>query len=925
MRPPRVAFVFLLLSAAAAAQEYVISTFAGGGTPATSSVALAAAIGFPLGIATDTAGNVYFGSSDLNAVFKLTPNGALTRIAGGSGPGYSGDGGPATSAQLRIGGLGGVAVDRAGNVFIADTWNGCIRKVFPDGIIATVAGTGKWGYSGDGGPATSAQLNLPAGVAVDTAGNLFIADHWAVRKVSVNGMITTVAGNGPVTGSAADGGPATNATVVPLGIAVDTAGNLFIADQYSWRIRKVDANGIITTVAGNGVAGSSGDGGPATRAQVYASGVAVDGSGNLFLSDGTRIRHVSASGIITALAGGLTPGFTGDGGPATAARLSGAYGLTVDSTGNVFVTDGANGRIRRVSPNGIITTVAGSGAVGPSVVPTGDGGTAKRAYLRYPSSVAADRLGNVFITDSADHRIRRVSPDGTITTLAGTGAPGTSGDGGPAVDARLQWPAALILDAAGNLFFSDAGSTVRRISAEGTITTVARGLSNQIRALAVDPSGNLLIAEYDRIRKVSLDGTVTTVAGGGSDRGDGGPATNAQLYPSALLIDGAGNVLIADAATARIRKVSPDGAITTVAGGAVFPAPLGDGGPATAARLSGPAGLALDRDGNLFISDPGLDFLTGGETGPDPSSDYRIRKVSPDGRITTVAGIGTPGLSGDGGPASAGALSGPLGVAVDGAGNVYIADSTNGAVRVLRPTERSLLIGAVVDVANPREGRISPGKIVVIYGAGLGPAQLIENRPTNGALGVELSGTSVTFNGIAAPILHTSATQVAAVVPYAITGTSVRVVVTYRGQVSNELTVAAAAAAPSLFTVNPQGSGQAVAINAADGSVNSAANPVASGGSISLFATGEGQTAPAGVDGRLGGSTPARSLLPVTATVGGVTARVQYAGGIQGQVAGLLQVNVLIPGGIQTGGYVPVVLTSRRTKQQSRCVDRGVA
>jgi uncharacterized protein (TIGR03437 family) len=273
-----------------------------------------------------------------------------------------------------------------------------------------------------------------------------------------------------------------------------------------------------------------------------------------------------------------------------------------------------------------------------------------------------------------------------------------------------------------------------------------------------------------------------------------------------------------------------------------------------------------------------------------------------------VAGIDAPGYTGDGGPSNTAALNVPTGVAMDLSGNVYVADSANGVVRVLRPTGRSLLIGAVVDAASQSADAISPGKIVVIYGAGLGPAQLVRNRASGGVLGAALSGTTVSFNGIAAPILYASATQVAAVAPYGISGILAQVAVTYEGHVSNSFNVAVTAASPSFFTVNQQGWGQAAATNAANGSVNTAANPVKVGEYISLFVTGEGQTSPGGVDGKLGGSAPATPLLPVTVTIGGIRAMVQYAGSVAGQVAGLMQVNVKIPDGVQPGGYVPIVI-----------------
>ncbi len=230
------------------------------------------------------------------------------------------------------------------------------------------------------------------------------------------------------------------------------------------------------------------------------------------------------------------------------------------------------------------------------------------------------------------------------------------------------------------------------------------------------------------------------------------------------------------------------------------------------------------------------------------------------------------------------------------AGSVYFVDSENSVVRLLRPPDRAVLISAVVDAASQRHGPVSPGKIVVLYGAGLGPSELTRGRPNDGQFAAQLAGTAVSFNGIAAPILYTSSTQVAAVVPYTLTGTTAQVTVSYRGETSAAFDLPVAPSAPGIFTSNQTGAGQAAAINAIDGTVNSAANPVKIGGYISLYATGEGQ------------STSARPILPVSITVGGIPAMVQFAGGAPGQVAGLMQVNAQIPAGVQAGGYVRVVL-----------------
>jgi len=325
----------------------------------------------------------------------------------------------------------------------------------PNGIITTVAGNGTYGYSGDGSAATNAELEWPSGVAVDPTGNLFIADwrNQRIRKVGVNGIITTVAGNGTASYSG-DGGAATNAELnYPIGVAVDSTGNLFIADEDNQRIRKVGINGIITTVAGNGTASYSGDGGAATNAELnYPIGVAVDSTGNQFISDSNhRIRKVGTNGIIYTVAGNGTANYSGDVGAATNAELNNPFGVTVDATGNLFIADSGNQRIRMVGTNEIITTVAGNGTASYS----GDGGAATNAELFYPYGVTVDATGNLLIADSSNNRIRKVGTNEIITTVAGNGTASYSGDGGAATNAELYLPYGVAVDASGNLFIAD--------------------------------------------------------------------------------------------------------------------------------------------------------------------------------------------------------------------------------------------------------------------------------------------------------------------------------------------------------------------------------------------------------------------------------------------------------------------------------------
>ncbi|HXK02687.1 MAG TPA: hypothetical protein VMS37_09815 [Verrucomicrobiae bacterium] len=346
----------------------------------------------------------------------------ITTVAGGN-PCCSlgsGDGGPAT--QAFVNGPFGVAVDSAGNLYIADG-GALVRKVTTSGIISTFAGdpTQQAGYSGDGGPATSATLSSPRAAAVDAAGNVFIADtlNARIRKVSASGTITTVAGGGPLAVSAGDGGPAVNATLsIPVGVAVDASGNLYIADFGHFSVRKVDSAGNITTIAGgsaNVTLGNPGDGGPATSALIFPYGIAVDASGNLYIADheNNRIRKVTTDGIIHTMAGNGAGSYSGDGGPATQAGLYHPQGVAVDSAGNLYICATGDDRIRMVTADGTITTIAGTGAIGNS----GDGGPATSARINMPSGIALGRGGIVYVADTGNNSVRLLTPS---TPLAGS-------------------------------------------------------------------------------------------------------------------------------------------------------------------------------------------------------------------------------------------------------------------------------------------------------------------------------------------------------------------------------------------------------------------------------------------------------------------------------------------------------------------------
>ena len=509
----------------------------------------------PFSVGIDTAGNLLIVDNYAEVIRKVTPAGIISTVAGNGGQGYSGVGGPATNATLCS--PVGMAFDGAGNFFFADACNQVIYKVTPAGIIKTAAGhfvveQFSGGFSGDGGPATS--VNFPLDLAADQAGNLFIADdnNRRVRKVDTTGTITTIVGNGQYA-FGADGGPAASAKFnIPSGLAFDAAGNLFVADTRNNRIRKITPAGVISTVAGNGSSGVNsasqafpGEGGPATSAALnYPLGVAVDAAGNLFIADtfASAIRKVSPSGIITTVA--------------TFAIDTAPFRVKVDQAGNLFVANGNSGVVQKVTPLGFVSTVAGNGTFGYS----GDGGPATSAALNYPQGLALDAAGNIFISDSGNNVVRKVTAAGIITTIAGNGTAAYSGDGGPATGASLTSPQGLAIDAAGNLFIADQNSAVRMVTPQGIISTVAG-----------DGMGGL--------------------------SGDGGLATSAELdilpdpsgesnNSSDVAVDAAGNLYISDTNNNRIRKVLVAAPTVTVAPAAMqFSAPSG-GAPAAVQTLS---------------------------------------------------------------------------------------------------------------------------------------------------------------------------------------------------------------------------------------------------------------------------------------------------------------------------------------------------
>ncbi|MCP4702198.1 MAG: hypothetical protein GY862_35865 [Gammaproteobacteria bacterium] len=881
----------------------IITTIAGSGTGGyggDGGPAADANINYPYDIAIDNAGNVYIADTVNSRIRKIDAAGTITTAAGNGTPGFGGDGGPAASAQLNYPHALAFSDD---NLYIADTFNSRIRKMDGSGNISTIAGTENMGFSGDGGPATGAQLKNPEGIAVDDAGVLYISDtgNNCIRKVSADGIITTIAGTS-VAGKSGDGGLATDAQLdKPRGIELDNAGNLYIADSGNHQIRRINTVGIISTVAGKGFTGTNDYDVAASLAELnIPSDVAIAGEDTLYIAEAANNRVVklginapilamnllraektgtgtgtilsepagvncgadctesyaqdinvtltaaadtdskltgwegdcagtagnvatitmnaartcftnfdlisspdethtlritaTGSGTITSLPTGIDCGtvcdapyqknstiiltatpdtganFIGWGGDCTGAandstiamdaeknctaRFEGggnepvpiilSITLAGSGTGNVVsaagdidcgvdcsgtysentsatltAVPGANSEFtgwsghcgglensatvimsasRACTANfnslippeptessGIISSLAGNSTQGYS----GDGGPAMNAQFNKPWAVVTDSAGNLYVADRDNHAVRKVNSNGIISTIAGSHIPGYSGDGGPANDAQLNFPAGLAMDNADNLYIVDTWNhSVRRRDSVGTMAAIAGngtpGFSgdggpaasaqfNYPIGIAVD-GGTLYISDTwnHRIRKIDPQGNISTIAGSGirGNTGDGGPAIEAELnFPAGLASDGAGNIYIADQNNHRVRKIDTNGNISTIAGNGSR-GTSGDKGPATAAQLDNPYGLALDSSGDLYISE-----IYGNV----------VRKVGAGGIISTIAGNGVAGSGGDNAAPAEAQLNFPVGIDVDASDRLYIADASNHRVRMVDP------------------------------------------------------------------------------------------------------------------------------------------------------------------------------------------------------------------------------------------------
>jgi sugar lactone lactonase YvrE len=666
----------LALCSASEAQKSSIVTVAGGFL-GDHKAATAASFAFPAGLAFDTNGNLYISDSNNCLIREVTTKNTITTFAGNGNCGYGGDGGRPSAAMFSP--ITALVFDSQGNLLVVDSANCRIRKISPSGMITTIAGNGIFGYSGDEGPATQANLGAPRSIALDAVGNLYIADqsNYVVRLVDTAGIIHTVAGNHS-SGHSGDNGPATAAQIgSPSGVAVDSIGNFYVADSFNY-IRKIDTSGIITTVAGIGFSGNTGDGGPGTLAAIgFPQALLVNGN-LLYIGTTSSVWALDLDSDIIHLSAGAANanGFAGDGGLALSAYFNNIVSFAVDGSGNLLLADSENNRVREInSGSQIVSTLAG-GSLGD-----GRHGVDASLNLSFGGHIATDVAGNVYIADTQNNLIRKVSPKGTITTVAGIGTSGYSGDNGPATSAQLWRPTAVALDTAGNMFIADSGDgSIRKVDSAGTITTVqihTTGfqfffLFTLLPSLAVDNTGNLYISDgLWAVWKIDPSGNAAIVAGTEFSigyGGDNGPATQAMLNaPTGVALDSAGNLYIADWLNQRIRKVDTNGIISTFAGTGVQGF-YGDGGPATNAHLSLPIDVATDAAGNIYIAD---------------WINARIRVVDSSGTINTFAGSGGFGYNGNRlSPLQTNVV--PMGIAVNPAGQLYYSDNSEYRVRTIQ-------------------------------------------------------------------------------------------------------------------------------------------------------------------------------------------------------------------------------------------------
>ena len=591
----------------------------------------------PTGVAVDDVGDVYVADTGNNRIRKITPFGMVTTIAGGH---EGSQDGPAMTAGFYY--PGGVARDKNGNLFVADTLNHTIRKITPDGMVTTLAG--KPGILGSvDGVGSAALFAQPNGVTLDSAGNLYVSDtnNFAIRKVTSDGVVSTVAGMLRVSGFA--DGAGTNARFdLPFNAAFDVAGNLFVADGGNSVIRKIDPSGNVTTVAGSPGGFGATDGSGSSARFRFPHGVVFNTAGDLFISDWENwsIRRMTPAGEVTTFVG--QPGDAGYGdGTGSAAKFAAPSDVAVDEAGNVYVADAGNRVIRKITPGGVVSTLAGM----PKVTGTQDGYRSE-ARFDWPQGIAVDKAGNVYVADTTKETIRKITPDGMVSTFAGLAATGGDADGVGSA-ARFRGPEGLAVDGAGNVYVIDSHNyTLRKITPGGEVTTVAgkRGngatnMFNEPHSVAIDPLGNVFVGDGPRVCKVSENGIISTYAGSSSFFGNqDGSALDARFTgPLRIAADRSGDLYVCDVSSYRVRKISTNGMVTTL-GGSTQGNAVGAGKEAFFDRLTG---LAVNSAGAVYVVDTYNSTIRIGVPSPAPPqlANISTRLQIENGDYTMIAGF----------------------------------------------------------------------------------------------------------------------------------------------------------------------------------------------------------------------------------------------------------------------------------------------
>jgi len=642
----------------------------------------------PSDLAVDSAGNLYVTDTDNDTIRTITPDGVVTTIAGLAGVAGSADG---TGSAARFDGPMGMARDIYGNLYVADCDNGTIRRVTPSGLVTTIAGLA--GSAGnEDGEGSAARFDRPMGVAVDSLGNVYVADagNYAVRKIAPGGTVTTV-----TAGAIAVATFRTTYLLYPRFVAVDPSRSLYVVygyDGYDYEagaapslVFKIAPDGTTTPVM------------PPAGGYPFAAitGLAIDAAGNLWFAD-AYARHL---GIVE---------FTPAGATATMLRETSQdwlyvgqpiypNGIAIDALGTLYVADSDASAVQKMTPTGVSSTLAGLGRV---TAGSADG-SGPAAQFFNPQGVAADAAGNAYVADDFNETIRKIGPDGVVTTLAGLAGVGGHVDGTGSA-ARLAGPMGVAADRDGNVYFSET-STIRKITPDGAVTTLAGhvgttgGLDgtgswaffNEPTGVAVDGAGNVFVADTGNatIRKITPDGVVTTLAGLERTWGNTDGAGSAARFnrPWGIAVDRFGNLYVADQTANTIRKIAPDGMTTTLAGLANFTG--SSDGVGSAATFNHPMGVAVDPAGNVYVAD--FDNLT-------------VRRVTPDGRVTTVAGL-TGSLGSADGTGSECRFNYPTGIAVDSSGRLYVSDSWNQTIRL------GIAASAPVILNQPQSQTVVPG------------------------------------------------------------------------------------------------------------------------------------------------------------------------------------------------------------------------